>query len=48
MTVTLADHHTTVEASLASTIASLAMPDFLLENGLSEAEVSVLRARMTS
>ncbi|WP_194924212.1 tyrosine-protein phosphatase [Catenulispora pinisilvae] len=48
VTEILANHHTTIEASLTSTIASLAMPDFLLENGLSEAEIAALHARMTS
>ncbi|OQO90883.1 protein tyrosine phosphatase [Saccharomonospora piscinae] len=32
----VAGHGTTIEDSLTSTIASLRMPDFLLENGLSE------------
>lgn len=44
----LAGHDTTVEASLTSTIASLTMPDFLLENGLSEADLAVLVARFTT
>jgi protein-tyrosine phosphatase len=37
---------TTIEASLTSTIASLTMPGFLLDNGLSEAELAALRARL--
>ena len=44
----LASHDTTMEASLASTIASLTMPDFLLENGLSDTELAVLRTRLTT
>lgn len=48
VTETLASHDTTIEASLTSTIASLTMPDFLLENGLSEAEFAALHARLTT
>jgi protein-tyrosine phosphatase len=44
----LARHGTTVEDSLTSTITSLAMPDFLLDNGLSDTELAALRARLTS
>jgi hypothetical protein len=44
----LAHHGTTVEASLASTIASLTMPDFLMDNGLPEAELVALNARLTA
>jgi protein-tyrosine phosphatase len=44
----LASHDTTIEASLTSTIASLTMPDFLLENGLSDTELVVLRTRLTT
>lgn len=44
----LASHDTTIEASLTSTIASLAMPDFLLGNGLSDTEVATLHTRLTS
>jgi protein-tyrosine phosphatase len=47
VTEILADHDTTIEASLTSTIASLTMPDFLLENGLSEAELAALFARLS-
>lgn len=36
VTELLASRNTTIEESLASTIASLTMPDFLLENGLSD------------
>jgi protein-tyrosine phosphatase len=43
----LASRNTTIEASLTSTIASLAIPDFLLENGLSETELGALRTRLT-
>lgn len=42
----LAKHGTTVETSLTSTITSLAMPGFLLENGLSDAELAALRTRL--
>ena len=44
----LASRDTTIEASLTSTIASLTMPDFPLENGLSSAELAALRARLTT
>jgi protein-tyrosine phosphatase len=44
----LADHNTTIEVSLTSTITSLTMPDYLLENGLSDIELAALRTRMTS
>jgi protein-tyrosine phosphatase len=43
----LASRNTTVEASLTSTIASLTMPGFLLENGLSGPELAALRTRLT-
>jgi protein-tyrosine phosphatase len=42
----LASHDTTIEASLTSTIASLTMPDFLLENGLSDTELTALHTRL--
>jgi hypothetical protein len=48
VTKLLAMHGTTVEASLTSTITSLRMPDFLLDNGLSDTEVAALRARLTT
>ncbi|MDI2129062.1 tyrosine-protein phosphatase [Yinghuangia seranimata] len=48
VTETLASHGTSIEASLTSTITSLAMPDFLLENGLNSDELSALRARLTA
>ncbi len=44
----LASRSTTIEASLTSTIASLTMPDFLLDNGLSDTELAALRARLTT
>jgi protein-tyrosine phosphatase len=47
VTELLATHNTTIEASLTSTIASLTMPDFLLGNGLSDAELAALRTRLT-
>lgn len=43
----LARHSTTIEESLTSTIASLTMPGFLLDNGLSAAELAALRTRLT-
>jgi len=44
----LASRNTTIEASLTSTIASLTMPDFLLENGLSDTELAALHTRLTA
>jgi hypothetical protein len=44
----LASRDTTIEASLTSTIASLTMPDFLLDNGLSGTELAALRTRLTA
>lgn len=44
----LARHDTTIEASLSSTIAALTMPDFLLENGLSDGELAALHTRLTT
>jgi protein-tyrosine phosphatase len=44
----LASHDTTIEASLISTIESLTMPGFLLENGLSDTELAALRTRLTT
>ena len=43
----LASRDTTIEASLTSTIASLTMPDFLLDNGLSDTELAALLTRLT-
>jgi protein-tyrosine phosphatase len=37
---------TTIEESLASTVTSLRMPDFLLDHGLSDAELATLRSRL--
>jgi protein tyrosine/serine phosphatase len=44
----LASYDTTIEASLTSTIESLTMPGFLLENGLSDTELAALRTRLTT
>jgi hypothetical protein len=44
----LASRNTTIEASLTATIVSLTMPDFLLENGLSETELAALRTRLST
>jgi hypothetical protein len=44
----LASRDTTTEASLTSTSASLTMPGFLLENGLSGIELAALRTRLTT
>ena len=44
----LASSNTTIEASLTSTIASLTMPGFLLQNGLSDTELAALHTRLTS
>ncbi|BCY09532.1 tyrosine-protein phosphatase [Actinoplanes sp. L3-i22] len=44
----LASHGTTIAASLTSTIGSLTMPDFLLDNGLPEADLATLHARLTT
>jgi hypothetical protein len=44
----LARRDTTIEELLSSTIASLAMPGFLLENGLSGSELIALRRRLTA
>ena len=43
----LAEHGTTIEASLSSTVEGLKMPDYLLDNGLSEAELAALYSRLT-
>ena len=45
---TLASYGTTIEASLTSTVTSLKMPDFLLQNGLSDTELAALRGRLTA
>jgi protein-tyrosine phosphatase len=44
----LASHGTTIEASLTSTITSLAVPGFLLQNGLSDSELAALHSRLTT
>ncbi|WP_191259783.1 tyrosine-protein phosphatase [Amycolatopsis oliviviridis] len=44
----VAARDTTIEASLTSTITSLTMPGYLLDNGLSDAELTALRARLTT
>ena len=46
VTELLAANDTTIEASLTATIASLTMPDFLLDNGLTVTELAALRARL--
>jgi ABC-type cobalamin/Fe3+-siderophores transport system ATPase subunit len=48
VTELLAGHATTIEASLTSTIESLEVPGFLRDNGLSSAELAVLRGRLTA
>lgn len=48
VTELLASQNTTIDASLTSTIASLTMPDFLLDNGLSDTELAALRTRLTT
>lgn len=47
VTELLTTHGTTIEESLASTVASVGMPDFLLDNELSDAEPAALRTRLT-
>jgi hypothetical protein len=48
VTARLAAHGTTVEESLATTIGSLTMPDFLLDNGLSAKDLVFLIDRLTA
>ena len=48
VTALLASHGTTIEASLASTIASLTMPGYLLRNGLTDTGLTALHARLTT
>jgi protein-tyrosine phosphatase len=48
VTELLARHDTTIEGSLTSTIAALTMPDFLVDNGLSDTELAALRTRLTT
>lgn len=47
VTELLASRGTTVEASLTATIAALTMPEFLLRNGLSDADLAALVTRLT-
>lgn len=44
----LASRNTTIEESLTSTIASLTMPGFLLDNGLTGTELAALHTRLTT
>jgi hypothetical protein len=48
VTELLAAHGTTIEASLSETIASLAMPGYLLRNGLTDTELAALPTRLFS
>jgi protein-tyrosine phosphatase len=48
VTELLASHGTTIAGSLTSTIASLRTPDFLLQNGLSDIELTALHTRLTT
>jgi protein-tyrosine phosphatase len=48
VTEMLASRGTTIGASLTSTIGSLTMPGFLLENGLSDTELAALHTRLTT
>lgn len=48
VTALLAAHGTTIEESLATTVASLTMPGFLLDNGLSAKELVFLIDRLTA
>jgi protein-tyrosine phosphatase len=48
VTTLLASRGTTIEASLTSTIASLTMPGYLLQNGLSATELGALHTRLTT
>lgn len=43
----LTRHDTTIEASLTATVTSLTMPDYLLGHGLTDAELTALRTRLT-
>jgi protein-tyrosine phosphatase len=47
VTELLAARDTTIEASLTSTITSLPMPGFFLDNGLSATELAALHTRLT-
>ena len=44
----LARHGTTIEASLAATLAELKMPDYLVANGMPEADLTALWDRLTA
>ncbi|NUR31519.1 MAG: tyrosine-protein phosphatase [Catenulispora sp.] len=44
----LAQHGTTIEASLTATIGGIRMPDYLLANGLSDDELAALDKRLTA
>jgi protein-tyrosine phosphatase len=48
VTELLASHGTTIEASLTGTIESLAMPGYLLRNGLTDTELTALHARLAT
>jgi protein tyrosine/serine phosphatase len=48
VTELLASHGTTIETSLTATIKSLAMPGYLLHNGLTDTELTALYARLTT
>jgi protein-tyrosine phosphatase len=48
VTALLARRGTTIEASLAPTIASLTMPGYLLRNGLTDTGLTALHARLTT
>jgi protein-tyrosine phosphatase len=48
VTELLASRGTTIEASLTATIESLAMPGYLLRNGLTDTELAALYARLTT
>ncbi|WP_043511135.1 MULTISPECIES: tyrosine-protein phosphatase [unclassified Actinoplanes] len=41
-------HDTTIAASLTATVEALTMPDYLLDNGLPEADLVALYARLTT
>ncbi len=48
VTELLASHGTTIEASLTASIESVAMPGYLLRNGLTDTELAALHARLTT
>ncbi|GLW89548.1 tyrosine-protein phosphatase [Actinokineospora globicatena] len=47
LTEVLTRHNTTAETLLAATITALPMPTYLLDNGLTEAELTALHTRLT-